>query len=107
MGEHRVHDTSDEQRTRVFVRAMLNDIQALEVLIEQDLIERDIRRVGVEQEMYIVDAGGYPAPVSDQLIARLADDRFTTELARFNLEANLDPQPIGGDFLRSMETQPR
>ena len=103
MGEHRVHDTSDEQRTRTFVRAMLNDIRALEVLIEQDLIERDIHRVGVEQEMYIVDAEGYPAPISDQLIARLADPRFTTELARFNLEANLDPQPIGGDFLRAME----
>jgi CBS domain-containing protein len=103
MGEHRVHDTSDEQRTRAFVRAMLNDIRALEVMIEQDLIERDMHRVGVEQEMYIVDAEGYPAPISDQLLKRLADDRFTTELARFNLEANLDPEPIGGDFLRAME----
>jgi len=98
-----VHDTSDEQRTRIFVRAMLNDIRALEVLIEQDLIERDMRRVGVEQEMYIVDAEGYPAPISEQVLKRLADDRFTTELARFNLEANLDPEPIGGDFLRSMQ----
>lgn len=53
-----MHDTSDEQRTRAFVRAMLNDIRALEVLIERDLIERDVRRVGVEQEMYIVDADG-------------------------------------------------
>ncbi len=103
MGEHRVHDTSDEQRTRNFVRAMLDDIKALEIMIEQDLIERDRRRVGVEQEMYIVDAEGYPAPLSDQLLERLADDRFTTELARFNLEANLDPEPIGGDFLRTME----
>ena len=103
MGEHQVHDTSDEQRTRAFVRAMLNDIRALEVMIEQDLIERDVRRVGVEQEMYIVDADGYPAPISDQLLDRLAGERFTTELARFNLEANLDPEPIGGDFLRTME----
>ena len=103
MGEHQVHDTSDEQRTRAFVRAMLNDIRALEVMIEQDLIERDVRRVGVEQEMYIVDADGYPAPISDQLLGRLADERFTTELARFNLEANLDPEAIGGDFLRTME----
>jgi CBS domain-containing protein len=103
MGEHRVHDTSDEQRTRRFVRAMLDDIRALEVMIEQDLIERDTHRVGVEQEMYIVDAEGYPAPISDQLLKGLADDRFTTELARFNLEANLDPEPIGGDFLRAME----
>jgi CBS domain-containing protein len=103
MGEHQVHDTSDEQRTRTFVRAMLNDIRALEVMIEQDLIELDVRRVGVEQEMYIVDSDGYPAPISDQLLDRLADERFTTELARFNLEANLDPEPIGGDFLRTMQ----
>ena len=82
---------------------MLNDIRALEVMIEQDLIERDTHRVGVEQEMYIVDAEGYPAPISDQLLKGLADDRFTTELARFNLEANLDPEPIGGDFLRAMK----
>jgi hypothetical protein len=70
MGEHQVHDTSDEQRTRTFVRAMLNDIRALEVMIEQDLIELDVRRVGVEQEMYIVDSDGYPAPISDQLLDR-------------------------------------
>ena len=103
MGEHQVHDTSDEQRTRAFVRAMLDDIRALETMIERGLIERDRRRVGVEQEMYIVDAEGYPSPISDRLLERLADDRFTTELARFNLEANLDAEPIGGNFLRAMQ----
>jgi CBS domain-containing protein/gamma-glutamyl:cysteine ligase YbdK (ATP-grasp superfamily) len=104
MGEHRVHDTSDEQRTRTFVRAMLDDIRALEVMIERDMIERGVRRVGVEQEMYIVDANGYPAPISDRVLGNIADPRFGTELARFNLEANLDPQPLGGDFLRVMES---
>ncbi|NCF38450.1 MAG: hypothetical protein GWP56_19115, partial [Gammaproteobacteria bacterium] len=88
MGEHRVHDT----------------IRALEVMIERDMIERGVRRVGVEQEMYIVDANDYPAPVSDRVLENIADPRFGTELARFNLEANLDPQPLGGDFLRVMES---
>lgn len=103
MGEHQVHDTSNEQRTRAFVSAMLDDISALEVLIEQNLIERDVRRVGVEQEMYIVDKRGYPLPAYDQVLKHLGDDRFTTELAKFNLEANLAPFPIGGDFLQTME----
>ena len=40
----------------------------LRLLIERDLIERDIRRVGVEQEMYIVDSEGYPAPISDRVL---------------------------------------
>ncbi len=103
MGEHRVHDTSDEGRTRVFVRAMLDDIRALEEMIAQDLIERGIRRVGVEQEMYIVDTAGYPAGMSDRLHEQIDDPHFSTELARFNLEANLDPVPIGGNFLRDLE----
>jgi hypothetical protein len=53
MGEHLVHDTSDEQSTRVFVRALLDDIRALKEMVEQDLIERDIRRVGVD-ETYVI-----------------------------------------------------
>ena len=105
MGEHLVRDASDEQSAREFVRAMLDDIKALEVLIEEDLIERDARRVGVEQEMYIVDAQGYQAPVYDQVLRELGDERFTTELARFNLEANLAAMDINGGFLREMENR--
>jgi len=103
MGEHRVHDTTDELRTRAYVRAMLDDIRALEVMIEKGMIESDIQRVGVEQEMYIVNSQDYPEPISDRVLENIADARFSTELARFNLEANLDPSPIGGDFLRAME----
>ena len=103
MGEHQVHDTSDEGRTRAFVRAMLDDIRALEIMIERGMMESDIQRVGVEQEMYIVDAQDSPAPLSDRVLKNINDPRFSTELALFNLEANLDPSPIGGDFLRVME----
>lgn len=31
-----------------------------------------------------------------QLLELLEDPHFTTELARFNLEINLDPLPFGG-----------
>ena len=54
-----------------------------------------MRRVGVEQEMYIIDAHGYPAPVADRVLSELNDEQFCTELARYNLEANLPPCPIG------------
>ena len=82
---------------------MLDDIRALEKMIELDLIESEIQRVGVEQEMYIVDSQGYPAPLSDRVLERIGKNSFSTELARFNLEANLDPNPVGGGFLREME----
>lgn len=103
MGEHKVTITSDPQAIRVFTRAVLEDLRALERLLELGGIESGVQRVGVEQEMFLVDSQGRPAPVGPELLERLNDPRFTPELARFNLEANLPPQPLGGNFLRDME----
>ena len=39
------------------------------------------------------------------MLEQLDDPHFTTELGLFNLEANCDPQPFGGDGLSQMEQQ--
>jgi len=103
MGEHLVHDAGDAGRIRAFTRAMLADLRALERLLERGMIEQGVRRMGAEQEMFLVDADCRPAPVGDEILKRVADPRFTTELARFNLEANLPPRHISASFLREME----
>ncbi len=66
-------------------------------------IETGVTRVGVEQELYLVGDDCRPAPVATQVLDGIEDARFTTELARFNLEANFGPRPFQGDFLRRME----
>jgi protoporphyrinogen oxidase len=48
-----------------------------------------VRRVGAEQEMFLVDSSMRPAPLAAEVISRIADARLTTEIARFNLEAIL------------------
>ncbi|MHC4391363.1 MAG: CBS domain-containing protein, partial [Planctomycetota bacterium] len=62
------------------------------------------QRMGAEQEMFLVDRSTLgPALVAQQVLDEIEDTRFTTELARFNLEANLDPHPLRGSFLRQLE----
>lgn len=102
MGEHRVRE-SDAREIRVFTRAVLEDLRALEEMLARGMIERDIRRIGVEQEMFLVDGAGRPMPVADRLLRELPDQRFTSELARFNLEAVLDPLPLRGSFLCDLQ----
>ena len=46
-----------------------------------------------------------PAALSVEVLEALQDLCFTTELAQFNLEANLDPFLFGGDCLSRMETR--
>lgn len=103
MGEHVARGARDEAEARAFTRAVLEDLRALEALIAGGGLERGVRRVGVEQEMFLVDGAGRPATVAEELLDAARDPRLTTELARFNLEANLPPRPLGGPFLRRME----
>ncbi len=105
MGEHEVNEGTGDEALRAFSKAMLDDVHALEELIERGMIESGVRRVGAEQEMFLVDRARGAAPVATEVLAACNDARLTTELALFNLEANLTPRTWGGDCLRSMERE--
>ncbi len=105
MGEHQVTEGSDDAELRAFMRAILADVHALEQVIERGMIETGVRRIGAEQEMFLVDDTLSVAPVSTEVLESANDPRLTTELAKFNLEANLSPQEFGGKCLSNLEAE--
>src|SRR5690606_297581 len=104
MGEHQVSE-ADDAELRAFMRAILADVHALEQVIGRGMIESGVRRIGAEQEMFLVDRTLSCAPVSTEVLATANDPRLTTELAKFNLEANLTPQTFGGKCLSNLEAE--
>lgn len=105
MGEHDIDLKQDEQKLRAYMKALLNDLRALEYMLENGLIESGARRIGAEQEMFLVDQNLRPATVAQEVLKRVGDARLTTEIARFNLEANLTPLDMGGHCFRQMEQE--
>jgi CBS domain-containing protein/gamma-glutamyl:cysteine ligase YbdK (ATP-grasp superfamily) len=105
LGEQEVAPGTDEEELRTFTQRVLNDLRALQRMHDEDLFESGVRRVGAEQELFLVDSSWQPAPLSMEILERLTDPSFTTELGRFNMEINLDPLPFGGDTLHRLETQ--
>ena len=105
MGEFNVTSYRDEDQLRHFTKALLRDLQALEKMVKDRAFENDRQRIGAEQEMFLVDKGMRPANLGARLLEALNDDHFTPELARFNLECNLDPLDLEGDCLRRLEAQ--
>ncbi len=93
-----------ESRRR-FMRAILADLRALERMLKEGRLESGVRRIGAEQEMFLVDRGFSPAPGALKMLEKLDDPHFTTELGLFNLELNLDPQPFSGDGIARLEQQ--
>jgi len=105
MGDHNVQPELDEQKVQMFMKALLEDLHALDYMLDNDLIESGVRRIGAEQEMFLVDKGLRPAPVSVEVLKHANDPRLTTEIARFNLEANLTPLNLSGDCFAQMESE--
>lgn len=105
MGEKRVKTETGDSELRAFTRAVLNDLYALEKMLEGGLLEADVSRIGAEQEMFLVDSAMRPAPLAMEVIAAANDPRLTTEIGRFNLEANLTPLALDGDCLSKLEAE--
>jgi CBS domain-containing protein len=105
MGEHNVQQELDEQKEQLFMKALLDDLRALDYMLDNDLIESGVRRIGAEQEMFLVDENLRPAPVSVEVLQHAEDPRLTTEIARFNLEANLTPLGLSGNCFSQMESE--
>ena len=107
MGEQDVSQSLDERQLRSFMKSLLRDVHALERMIDSGMIESGIRRIGAEQEMFLVDQNCRPAPLAVEVLDLLRHPQFTSELARFNLEANLSPYTFGDDCLSAMEAELR
>ena len=109
MGEQKVSILKDEKQMQRFVRSLLNDVQALEYMLENDWFESGITRIGAEQEMCMVeDPTLKPAPIAIKALNKMKEYPWVeTELAKFNLETNLNPRQLKGKCFRQMESENR
>jgi CBS domain-containing protein/gamma-glutamyl:cysteine ligase YbdK (ATP-grasp superfamily) len=103
MGQHNVHRDADPTVLREFTNHLIQDVRALELMLHEDMFETGVRRIGAEQELFMVDERGEPAPIIEEVLERNSDERIVTELTKFNLEFNMDPLTYGGDCFQQME----
>jgi len=105
MGEHNVEQEVDQKKAQAFMKAVLEDLRALAFMLEHGLVESGVTRIGAEQEMFLIDSELRPAPVAPEVLSKVDDPRLTTEIARFNLEANLTPLLLSGSCLSLLEQE--
>jgi hypothetical protein len=96
MGEHNVEQGVDESKSQAFMKALLDDLRALAFMLDDGRVESGVTRIGAEQEMFLIDGNFRPAPISMEVLSLANDPRLTTEIAGFNLEANLTPLHLSG-----------
>jgi len=105
MGDHDIEEHMDERSAQEFMRALLDDLRALAFMLKEGRVESGRPRIGAEQEMFLIDRDQRPAPISGEVLKRANDPRLTTEIARFNLEANLTPLDLSDNCFSRMEDE--
>jgi len=103
MGYQKVKEISDLKDQQEFLSHLLQDIEALEIMSEKGMFEKGTIRVGAEQELCLVDKNFRPSKKALEVLKKIDDEHFTTELALFNLEINLDPLKFSGKCFSEME----
>jgi hypothetical protein len=96
---------SRRTRYRAFMKVLLADLRALEYMLERGMFDTGPQRIGAEQELFLIDDAMRPAPVAMQVLQQAADPRLTTEIGKFNLEANLTPGQFSSSALSSLERE--
>lgn len=96
MGDLNVRLIKTKKQQNDFTSCLLTDLRAMEIMLNEGWFETGQMHIGAEQEVCLVDQHFKPAPRSEEVLSRIKSENFTTELAKFNVEANLSPQPFKG-----------
>lgn len=107
MGEQRVSLVKNTKQMQKFVKSLLADVRALEYMLENDWFENDITRIGAEQEMVMIHNDSYkPASIAMEALEKMKHYPWVeTELAKFNLETNLDPREYTGSCFSDLHEE--
>ena len=105
MGDQKINTIAKKQSRSKFIRHLLNDIKSLEYMLENGMVESGITRIGSEQEFCLINKNWRPSKKSAEILEDVNDPHFTTEIALFNLEINLDPLELKTDAFSIVEKQ--
>ena len=105
MGSQSVTAIKTQKERQEFLHHLLRDIEAFTFMLDHNLFESGIQRVGAEQEICIVDKNYRPSRNALEILKKINDPHYTTELALFNLEINLDPFELKNKCFSEIEAQ--
>ena len=102
MGNLNVKLVNSQKDLNDNTRCILQDLKALECMLDEQWFNEEPIHIGAEQELCLLDQHCKPAPISLEVLERLTSEGYTTELATFNLEFNLQPREFTGDCFGQM-----
>ncbi|GAA2020246.1 glutamate--cysteine ligase [Nakamurella flavida] len=91
-----------EQRARYRAKVR-RCLDVFERMLSEHQFDTDQALTGLEIELNLVGSDWMPAMRNAEVLHRIADPAFQTELGRYNIELNVPPRALTGDSARELE----
>lgn len=105
MGDFRVRNITDDYDRNNMYHHALDDIEAFDLLLKEKMFVQAPVHIGAEQELCLVDKEFEPHTKALEILDKIEDERYTNELALFNLEINADPKLLNASCFSDMENE--
>jgi gamma-glutamyl:cysteine ligase YbdK (ATP-grasp superfamily) len=99
MGDEITHSEFGSADFEAFAERLARETRLLGDWFTQDRFSRQVPVCGLEMEAWLIDRQALPAAVNREFLAAMNDPLVVPELAKFNVELNVDPGPLHGRAL--------
>jgi len=83
------------------------NLDVFEQMLAQSSFDFEHPLTGMEMELNLVDESYQPRMTNAEVLERIADPGFQTELGQYNMELNVNPRPMRGDAAIELENDLR
>lgn len=89
----------------LYIHHLVKDLEALDMMLKNDLIEKSPIRIGAEQELCLTSKDFFPKDNNVELLEAINDEHFTTEIGKYNIEINSDPLLLQDECFSDLKQQ--
>ncbi|MCT4629336.1 CBS domain-containing protein [Winogradskyella sp.] len=97
MGRLDIRQLKSPKEKALYIHHLIKDLETLDIMLKEDLIEKEPIRIGAEQEFCVTTNQFFPNNNNIEVLEAINDSHFTTEIGKYNLEINSDPLTLEGD----------
>ncbi len=105
MGHLDVKRLKSPKDKALYIHHLVKDLEALDLMLNNGLIEKEPIRIGAEQEFCITKNNFFPNNNSLEILEAINDAHFTTEIGTYNIEINSDPLELKNDCFSQLQLQ--
>lgn len=103
MGEEILYSHYNKSDYQQFLARLEDETALVKGWFEQNRFASTAPLAGYELEAWLVDQQGNPVAINDAFLNRANNPLLSPELARFNVELNVEPERLTGNVLSSFE----